>query len=80
MWGPGEVVEKKYVAKVVLCVLESNIPSCAQFHLSTPYLRPSLDMANNSKYVLIAISDNKHSSAKVLSNFTELLTWELRQY
>jgi len=31
---------KKYVAKVVLCVLTSNVPSCAQFHLSTPYLKP----------------------------------------
>ncbi len=41
-----------------------------------PILGPSLDTANNSKYVLIAISDNKRTPAKLLSNFTEILMVE----
>lgn len=60
--------------KVVLCVFTFNVPSFVSFHL--PISGPSLDTANNSKYVLIAFSGNKCTPVKVLSNFTELLTVE----
>lgn len=55
---------------VLLTQTFAPVPS---FTSPLPISGPSLDMANNSKYVLIAISDNKCSRAKVLSNFTELL-------